>query len=335
VNTTLPAYDERLGGQKPAALIGAETRCEKCLAPLDSAHSTVCRNCGWYASAGRFVEIDRSWEADDDRQPQADGLSTLPRWAWVALASALAVVVQSVAVRCLTPDGSLLRSAWSGIQFALGLIAVLGCQFVGYFVLMKSDSSVSVLDAILKPFKVVAVLFRGLPQRFWIVNSGISGLAAVLAAVVIIGSVPYHVLWSWKVGYRSTQYLEDALARQGSSGPAEKTEEEPNRANIDCLIIGYQLNDKGNVSSLLVAREQNGRLRYVGGVAPAGDPAMLFELRENLMAATQTSPVIPMEFTAQWVAPKFTCRISYTGEQDNKNLTDVRWEGDVQTLKSE
>jgi len=177
--------------------------------PAGRRRCAVCRHCGWYAAVGSFIEIDRAWEGEQEfaDQPAGLALAQLPGWAWVAIASAVAVIVQSVVVRCVTPDGSSLRSAWSGAQFLLGVVAFLGCQLAGFVILMREDSTAAVLDVILKPFKIAEVLFRGLPKRFWIVNSGISGLIAALAAVVIIGSVPYHILWSWGVDYRSGQGL--------------------------------------------------------------------------------------------------------------------------------
>jgi hypothetical protein len=310
-----------------------EPRCEKCLAPLGASAAPVCRNCGWYAAAGTFIEIDRTWEGHEDAADSDPG--KLPRWAWLMMASVLAVFVESTAVRLITPDGSVARAAWSGTQFVTGWIAFLGCQLAGFWVMMRDDSTVAVLDVILKPFKVSGILFRGLPKRFWIVNSGVCGLAAVLAAVCIIGSVPYHVLWSWTVVYRSSSHLEDALSRQGGGGEAVQQEEELKRTTIDGLIIGYQLNEDGNLGSVLVAREDNGRLRYVGGIPPTGESAQLFELREQLLAATQNTPVMPMEFTANWVAAKYSCEISYVAEQDNGILTDVRWEGDVRELRTD
>ena len=324
----------------PSALPGgvkvysSEPRCEKCLAPLGASAAPVCRNCGWYAAAGTFIEIDRTWEGHQEAPAGADA-GKLPRWAWLMMASVLAVFVESAAVRLLTPDGSFVRSAWSGAQFLTGLVAFFGCQFAGFWIMMRDDSTATVLDAILKPFKVAGVLFRGLPKRFWIVNTGVCGLVAVLAAVCIIGSVPYHVLWSWTVDYRSSSHLEDALSRQGGGSEVVEQQEELKRTTINCLIIGYQLNEDGNLGSVLVAREHNGRLRYVGGIPPTGESAQLFELREQLLGATQNTPVMPMEFTANWVAAKYSCEISYVAEQDNGILTDVRWEGDVRELRKQ
>ena len=46
-------------------------RCEKCHAPLAGKSSSVCKKCGWYAMAGVYVDIDRSWEAEPEDRPAA------------------------------------------------------------------------------------------------------------------------------------------------------------------------------------------------------------------------------------------------------------------------
>lgn len=312
---------------------GHDALCEKCAAPLGGRSTSICKRCGWYAVARTYVEIDAAWEGEPQLQEEvrAEGL---PRWAWFAVAGVVAVILESTAVRCTTPDGSLFRSAWSGAQFLLGLAAFFGAQLIGFVILMREDSTAGVLDVILKPFKVSAMLFRELPKRAWIVIGGISGLTAALAAVVIIGSVPYHALWSWTVDYRSQQGLADAIANQGSAGGGNAAEEkEKNRKSTSCVIVGYELNESGTIRSLLVAREVNGRLQYVGGVTPIGEAAQLFELREKLLAAPSRGPILPMTFNSNWVLPKFTCEISYSSEQENKKLTEIRWEGGVRELR--
>jgi hypothetical protein len=50
------------------------------------------------------------------------------------------------------------------------------------------------------------------------------------------------------------------------------------------------------------------------------------------MAAASTGPVIPMTFDSNWVLPKYMCQISYGMEQENKKLTELRWEGNVREL---
>jgi hypothetical protein len=308
-------------------------QCEKCMAPLAAGRASVCPRCGWYAVAGTFIDIDRAWEGEDESDEQAaQNNPQLPRWAWLAIASVVAVILESAVVRVATPDGSFVRSAWSGIQFLIGVLAFLTCQVVGFIVLMRKDSTITVLDVLLKPFKISGALFRDLPRRFWAVNAGISGLAAAFAAVAIIGSVPYHALWSWHVDYVSLQNLENALP-QGGAAAGDAAKEDRKRKEISVLIIGYELTEAGNIRVVLVAREVNGKLRYTGGVTPTGESALLFELRENLLAAERTTPIIPMTFDSNWVEPKYACQISYATEQENKNLTDIRWEGGVRELR--
>jgi hypothetical protein len=326
--------DDNLGAS-PAQPAGVKItplpgRCEKCFAELGGV--VLCKRCGWYPVAGKFVEIDRAWEGEEDSQPAPQ--TGLPRWAYWAIASAFLVIIESIVARAVTPDGSYFRRAWSGYQFVLGLAGFFGCQLVGFIVLMRRDSSVSLWDVLLKPATISAALFRDLPRRFWIVNAGISGVVAVLTAILIIGSVPYHILWTWSVDYHSTQHLEDALAQEmAPKGATVEPKLPPGRKTIDCLIIGYELTEADNIRVVLLARELYGKLRYVGGVAPSGDPALMFELRENLMAIPATGPAIPMTFNSNWVLPMYMCEISYGFEQENKNLTDLRWEGGVRALR--
>ena len=311
---------------------GIDGRCEKCFAPLGGGRTSVCKKCGWYAIAGTFVDIDRAWEGEPE--PARADAGKLPRWAWVLIASALAVIVESIAVRVAAPTGRF-RMMWSGSQFVLGLAGFFFCQIMGFIILMREDASAVFIEILIKPFKVSAALFRRLPRGLWIVNCGISGLVATLAAAAIIGNVPYHVLWSWTVDYRSTQAIEDAIGVAEGGGAelgAGIAEKPPMRKKIVCVIIGYELSDTGNLRSVLVARVDAGKLRYVGGLAPSGDPALLFELRENLMGVERHEPIIPMTFDSNWVLPVYSCEISYGSEQENRNLTDIQWEGDVRRI---
>jgi hypothetical protein len=308
-------------------------RCEKCHAPLAGKSSSVCKKCGWYAVAGVYVDIDRSWEAEPEDNVAAAPEGQIPRWAWTAIVLCVAIILESAAVRGLTADGSLVRSAVSGVQFLLGVLAFLGAQVVGFVILMRRDSTASVLDVLLKPFKVSAMLFRELPRRAWIVNMGISGLIAALAAVAIIGSVPYHVLWSWHVDYLSQQHLKDAVGRElNPSMLPDGQDDDKQRTKISGVIVGYTLNDEGSVRVLHIAREVGGKLMYAGGVFPSGESALMFELRENLLEAQTGRPIIDLPFDAHWVLPVYTCQVSYGTEQENKQLIDLRWEGDVRKL---
>jgi len=94
--------------------------CDKCGAPISAKESLVCQQCGWYASIGTFVEIDKSWEvaSNPDLANDADVASSseakLPAWSWILMGCVVAVIVESLAVRLLTPDGRCERSVKVG-----------------------------------------------------------------------------------------------------------------------------------------------------------------------------------------------------------------------------
>src|SRR3954451_7195946 len=88
-------------------------RCEKCEARLVSDVVSICRQCGWYASLGQFVEVDPDWEIESEPTSGAVEvaprpthlqvwLGLLPRWTWAIIASVLFVGVESVVARFAT-----------------------------------------------------------------------------------------------------------------------------------------------------------------------------------------------------------------------------------------
>ena len=119
---TLDAHDDSQVAAKPTGPC-----CEKCSAPFSSKAVTICRSCGWYSSLGRFVEVDPNWEAASSGTPAAtapqklgplEWLQLIPRWGWLVIASAFVIVLESIAVRLATADGSSLRTAWSSSMAA-------------------------------------------------------------------------------------------------------------------------------------------------------------------------------------------------------------------------
>jgi hypothetical protein len=203
------------------------------------------------------------------------------------------------------------------------------------FVLLRNDATVGLLDAVLRPLAVIDALLRQLPRTFWVVNTGLVGAAAVVAAIGIIGNVPYHTLWNWQwqSAHLPHQQLENAVDRElhPHKLPQPMPDNSP-RKMVNCVIIGYGLTNDGQLRNVLLARSVSGRLAYVGGVTPSESPAFRRELLARLADLSAPKPVIPVHFDANWVQPKLSCRISYGFEQENRKLTDIRWEGKVRPL---
>jgi hypothetical protein len=137
-------------------------RCEKCDAPIASDMVTICSRCGWYPSLSAFVELDPDWESEQDAaqavEPHAQQshakvwLAMMPWWGWAILASVLAVVVQSVIVRLVTPAGTGgLRTSWSLAQLTLGVLLVAGCHIFNFIVQAAEDADIGAADIVVRP----------------------------------------------------------------------------------------------------------------------------------------------------------------------------------------
>jgi hypothetical protein len=335
-------------------------RCEKCDAAIKSDIVTICRNCGWYASLGRFVEVDPNWETDDDgsesaaQAPQKSHvrvwLDLLPRWSWWIIASVAVVVVESAAVRLLTPSDSPLRTTWSLAQLAAGFLAFACCHIFNFLVLAAEDADVGVMDLLLRPLKLWLRAFENLPTRLWVANTAACGVTAVAMSLLVIGGLPYERLWDWgfqapvkqelmgavmdrvrKLESRNgADNLEDAIGdfagtaddlAEGSKAPPA-----PPRHKADCVILGYQTDRDGKLDSLVLGTNYLGRLVFAGRVRPEMSAGEMADLLVLLSRIRTHQPLISIESdSAIWVKPKYACRVSYVDRQKGR-LNQIKWD---------
>jgi hypothetical protein len=332
-------------------------RCEKCEAPLKSDVVTICRKCGWYPSLGMFVEVDPNWETSDETDsvvapaPQKSHLRVwlelLPRWSWLIIGTALAVVAESVAVRLATPTGSSIRTFWSLSQLILGIVTFIACHIFNFIVLAADDADFGVMDMLLKPLKLWIRAVHELPKRLWVSNTAANGIVAAVMSVLVIGGIPYERFWDWGFDAPVKQELmgavmdrvkeldkgdgadslEDAIG--DFAGTADgltngATPEKP-REKADCVILGYQLDKDGRLSALVLGTTHLGRLVHAGSVAPKMSERELSELLQLLSSNRTSEPLIMVESDrTMWVKPKFTCRVSYT-ENKKGQLSEIEW----------
>lgn len=333
--------------------------CEKCNARLMSDVVSVCGRCGWYASMGAYIELDPSWETDSEAEPATvettrpvvqHWLAIVPRWCWVIAASVLALVIESVVARFVTPADSWIRTTWSLTQLAIGLLAAFGCHVFNFLVLAAEDADFGLMDLLMKPLKLWARAIQNLPSRLWVANTAITGLAAALFSVLIIGGIPYDRLWDWGVKQPPKQDLMGAimdrvkkLDKGEGSGDLEKSigdfagskgdelNQKPKtalpkpRENTDCVILGYLLNGEGRLSTLLLGAVHGGQLVYAGSVAPKLPADEMKTLAESLKLIQSKRPIIRIEYEATWVQPKYTCRVSFGQRAKSGLLRDIEW----------
>lgn len=336
-------------------------RCEKCGAPIASTGSFICRHCGWYASIGSYVEIDKQWEVESDPEmagevlPEPEEEFQMPDWAWITIGCVGTVVAESIAARLLTEAESLERTAWSVTQLFVGLGVVGIVHFVAFVLLMRDDSEASLLDFALRPLKIWICRFHELPKAQWLTHLLASGLTAVVMATLVIGGIPYERLLDWGTKAPVKKDLMGAIASQaqklegddesleeavqdfagkqdltnqdGKKKKVVKKDEATERQEDDCVIIGYRTNSEGLLYQLVLAGENYGKLQHVGQVRPQLSVKELRKLGNQLEQYKRFDPFVKVQMEdVHWVEPVIACRISYARKGKKGGLYETKLE---------
>jgi ATP dependent DNA ligase C terminal region len=347
--------------------------CENCGAPMKAGSVTICRSCGWYASLGRCVEVDPNWKTEDENAENAQTgtavstshigvwLRLLPMWAWVVIASVIAVIAESIVVRFATPhEIGGLRTKWSLLQLLAGVAVFFGCHLFNFVQQVADDSDVGVLDVVMRPIKLWLRTMQYLPTKLWLVNSAACGLTAAVMSVLVIGALPYDRLWDWgfkapvkqnlmgavmdrakKLEGRGADNLEDAIGDfAGEAGVDDegmpKAKPAAPREKADCVILGYELDRDGRLDRLVLATAHNKKLVFAGKVNPTIDEIKRTELLQELKRIQVREPFIQMQAdSAKWVKAKHACRVSYTERMKGGQLRDVQWETMLGTIRGQ
>jgi hypothetical protein len=337
--------------------------CSHCKQRLPEKSTSVCPHCGYYASLGIFMDVDKEWEqlasgqvrsGESEPQPQAKShlqvwLDLIPPWGWQLIGYNVLILLTSVGARLLLPDGPV-RTTWSVTQIFVGLAVVGTCHCLAYLCAIAEDASMSPLDIILRPLKLWGGVVRELPKKLRLLSGATCSITAVIGSMLIIGSLPYAVLLDWGFKQPPKQQLLGAIAaraQQVGVGDEEGLEEAMNefvdkagvngeekddgpKLKLDCVIIGYTITGTNpeTITSLVIAREHLGKLMFIGTVRGGFDEELqgyLEEFRE--IPRPQPFVAIPVAIDAQWVQPYYTCRIKYRkGDEQSGRLEGVEYD---------
>ena len=81
---------------------------------------------------------------------------------------------------------------------------------------------------------------------------------------------------------------------------------------LQCVILGYQLDDRGDLKSLIIgAPDDDGQLTCVGKVGSGLSGALRERLLEALRERPCTEPLIECNMEGQWVEPGLFCAVEY------------------------
>lgn len=325
----------------------------------------ICGKCGYYARLNTFVDIDPSYgDASEDGPPKPAPqrshlqvwLDLVPRWAYVLVAVNVFVIAISAIVACMVPNGTALRIVWSVSQLFLGIAVLVVAHILAYMTAVMQSDRVPVLDIVIRPISCWLPVFRQLPKTIKRVCFGSGAITAILMSFLVIGNLPYEMLWDWgvkpppkqnligaviaqanKIKKDKEMELEEALAELSKNTPTDekaKAEPEP-RENVDCVIVGYvpTKDDSRKFMSLVLASLVGNDLKVVGMVSGGIAPEDYDQLCARLPELTVTRPVVESTLDAVWLQPVLTCRVSCKKINKEGRLVDPRFESRMSDIK--
>lgn len=355
--TAVAEIDEFDGAANESEWAGA--RCEKCKAPLVSDVVSICRHCGWYASLGQFVEVDPEMEIAAAPPATTTAavarpshlqvwLRLLPWWSWIVIASVVVLLIESIVARFAT-EGNV-RTTWSLCQLTIGLLAAFGCHVFNFLVLTADDAEIGLLDLVMRPLRLWMRSVEQLPRRLWVFDGLVSGIVAAALSALVIGSLPYERLLDW--GFKEPpkrdlmaavmdqakkldngkndgdleQSINDFAGKAGNEADDKPKNDPPKpKQTADCVILGFQLDREGRLTSLVLGTASSGQLVYAGNVTPKLNEDEINSLAASLRSITTLRPLLHIELEATWVQPKYACRVNYSERAPSGRLREIEW----------
>lgn len=264
----------------------------------------------------------------------------VPAWVWPLLAGQLAVVIGSFVADAFLPHDSLPRAIWSTAQLGAALLIMLAAQvWVLMLIAADEDHTLGATNVIL-PIKLWKCAYKHLPKTRKPVWLGGWCQAAIVASLFITGGFEH-----WLHYYRPKKYAQrDLLAaviaaaakNKGEEVPLEEVVEQMNkRANemkeklekekkkddvdrrptVECVILGYQLDEEQKViTGLVLGAARDGVLSYVGVVKRGfneRDTKEMLQRFENLKRPTPFIRAFNVEAT--WLKPEIFCEVHAGG----------------------
>ena len=84
-----------------------------------------------------------------------------------------------------------------------------------------------------------------------------------------------------------------------------------------CAILGWVADERGDLTSLIVALEEDGRLVSAGRVGSGLTDELRARLRELCRARPRATPFVPCDEDGEWVEPGLYCTVSYLERTEN------------------
>lgn len=305
---------------------------------------------------GKDGQGDEPAEATADATPEwAQHLevwkSAIPGWGWLMLGTTTGLVAAAIAVRIALTQAPQWHITVGVTGLLVGIMVTLAAHVTGFVFASSEDADLGVMDVLIKPLKAWKPLLAGLPARLWLANTLNAGLTTSLSAMLLVGGIPYERLLDWGFKPRAKQNLVAMIAEQAAKAPGSgakslddavgdfagkagnvegdakpKPTPEKARTNLECLVIGYQVDKDGKLQQLLLAADNGGRLKYVGAVRPKLEPEEAAKLLERFAASVASRPLVKTNQSGVWLRPRFMVRATYTEWPEGRRPRDLSFD---------
>jgi hypothetical protein len=331
----------------------ADATCTMCGNQEPWGNSSWCPKCGYYPRLGISMgpALEPAPEASPGPKSLRDAWAVLPVWARVLAAGVVALFTANVTARLMIPDQSPARMHIALLELAAGLGVFVAMHCAAYVKASMENAGVRFLDLLLHPIVNWQPTIQQLPgtaRRVWL---GAWGLTAAVCALLVLGGIPYRMLFEdW--GARSR--VKPEVASRVQEGSAEKLvsggaltasldEKVRERADLeakeaavpqedselemqsaDCVVIGYNVSARdGGVSELLLASLVNGELKYVGSVSEGIPDGVRQELSHRLPELKRDTSFISCPGSGIWVKPIVACKTSFRAWTEDNMLSQT------------
>lgn len=176
--------------QEPAT---AEANCPRCQKPLtDAGGLGWCQACGYCRSLAEDrarLPLDKPvTKAIPTGAPPRTASRQSPLWAIVLFVGIALLALGCYAASRHYPLTPLQRAAWTSIQILVGLALMFGGQCYALLTIAPGDAALHFTDAIV-PFRLYALVIRGLPKTCLALWISSWGLTLVLSALICVGGL--------------------------------------------------------------------------------------------------------------------------------------------------
>jgi ATP-dependent DNA ligase len=122
--------------------------------------------------------------------------------------------------------------------------------------------------------------------------------------------------------------INDFAGEAGVDKDADKKPTPPPkpRMKTDCVVLGYRVGAGGKLQSLVLGTAYRDKLVYACSVSPQLTDEESVGLLQMLSDSQSPQAYVSTAMDAQWVVPKFSCRVSYERQEETGRLMNAKWE---------